>query len=343
GTPEAAVAAVRAIRRGELLRIACADLLGLCDVRDVGEALSNLTDAVLHSTLAVAEAAVDDAPRLAIVGMGRLGGRETSYASDADVLFVYDADGAERADKAAAVVESMRRLLETPAAEPPVRIDAGLRPEGRQGPMARSLSAYSRYYERWSRPWETQALLRARPCAGDAETGARFAELADALRYPEGGLTPEQLVELRRVKARVDAERLPRGADPATHVKLGPGGLADVEWSAQLLQLCHGRDVPELRTTSTLDAVAAAGKAGLISPEDAACLARSWIAASHVRDALTLARGKPSDQLPRHGPELLGVLAVLHRDSSDPGEFVDEYLRQARRAHTVAERIFYDD
>jgi glutamate-ammonia-ligase adenylyltransferase len=330
------------MRRRELLRIACADLLGLVDVRQVGRALSDLTDAVLHTTLAIAQSSVDSPVPIAIIGMGRLGGRETSYASDADVLFVYDGS-ADDAPAAQSVIDTMRRLLSSPAAEPALVLDPSLRPEGRQGPLVRSLAAYRRYYARWSRPWESQALLRARFAAGNVRLGADFMALADGIRYPMGGLSAEQLVELRRIKARVDTERLPRGADRATHVKLGPGGLTDVEWSAQLIQLRHGHAVEGLRTTSTLEAIAAARDAELITDTEHDELRAAWLGASRIRDALTLSRGTPSDQLPRQGPELAGMLAALGEpDAEDPGEYVDEYLRVARHAHAAAERVFYE-
>ncbi|MBX6722058.1 MAG: bifunctional [glutamine synthetase] adenylyltransferase/[glutamine synthetase]-adenylyl-L-tyrosine phosphorylase, partial [Dactylosporangium sp.] len=173
---------------------------------------------------------------------------------------------------------------------------------------------------------------------GDPDLGARFLALADEVRYPAGGLRPDQITEIRRIKARVDTERLPRGADPLTHTKLGRGGLADIEWTVQLLQLRHAHAVPGLRTTRTLDALAAARDAGLVAPADAAALEAAWRLASRVRNALMLVRGRPVDQLPRHGVELAGVVAVL--GGRDPGQFVDSYLRTARRARAAVERLF---
>ncbi len=178
--------------------------------------------------------------------MGRLGGSELSYSSDADVLFVYEPPAGTAEDAASGtahqIAEELRRLLAAPSPEPPLGIDADLRPEGRQGPLVRSLAAYERYYAEWSRIWEAQALLRARFVCGDRELGEKFLALANRVRYPARGLTAEQITEIRRIKARVDTERLPRGADPATHAKLGRGGLADVEWTVQLLQLRHAHD-----------------------------------------------------------------------------------------------------
>ena len=147
---------------------------------------------------------------------------------------------------ATAVVEGVRRRLGTPSPDPALVIDADLRPEGRQGPLVRTFESYRAYYARWSEAWETQALLRARPIAGDDELGRRFTRLIDPIRYPAAGLEPAAVTEIRRIKARVDTERLPRGADRSTHTKLGLGGLADVEWTVQLLQLQYAGDIPEL-------------------------------------------------------------------------------------------------
>jgi glutamate-ammonia-ligase adenylyltransferase len=356
GGAGAAVQAVRALRRRELFRLACADLLSAMpnghapastvDVSVVGQALTDITDATLAAALRAAESRVRARGMpFAIIGMGRLGGSEMSYSSDADVLFVYEPPPGLAEDVASGsaheIAEELRRLLSAPSPEPPLGIDADLRPEGRQGPLVRSLAAYERYYAEWSRTWEAQALLRARFVAGDAELGARFLALADRVRYPAGGLSPEQIVEIRRIKARVDTERLPRGADPATHAKLGRGGLADVEWAVQLLQLRHGHGHAGLRTPRTLDALTAAREAGFVSTMDATWLARGWVMATRVRNALMLVRGRPSDQLPRQGAELVGVARALGRPpSTQPGEFLDDYLRTMRRSRAAAERVF---
>jgi glutamate-ammonia-ligase adenylyltransferase len=339
---EAAITVVRALRRRELFRIAGADLLGRLDVDTVGASLAEVADATLAATLAVANTA---ALRLAIIGMGRLGGCEMSYPSDADVLFVYEPPAGMAEDEASrlahGICEELRRLLALPTPDPPLGVDADLRPEGRQGPLVRSLAAYRQYYARWSKVWEAQALLRARCVAGDREVADRFLALADHVRYPAGGLTREQVIEIRRIKARVESERLPRGADPTTHTKLGRGGLADVEWTVQLLQLRHGHAVAGLRTTRTLDALRAAADADLIGRADVVALTASWELVSRVRNALTLLRGRATDQLPRRGPDLAGVAQVLGRPpEADPQEFLDEYLRTTRRARQAVERAF---
>jgi glutamate-ammonia-ligase adenylyltransferase len=353
--PQAGMRVLRGLRRQELLRVAAADLLGRLDVVRVGQALTDIAVATLQVGLDVArrayavEAGIDlgDIPMdLAVIGMGRLGGGEMGYGSDADVLFVHRArPGADesRATAAAnAVAHTLRRLLSEPAPDPAFEVDADLRPEGRQGALVRSLPAFREYYDRWVSVWEVQALLRAVPVAGDVVLGAEFVAMIDPLRYPEGGLTEEQVAEIRRIKARVERERLPRGADPATHTKLGRGGLSDVEWTVQLLQLQHAAKVPELRVQTTVETLAALGEARLVEAEKIQALRSAWDLATRARNAIFLVRGRPSDQLPRAGLELAGVArACGYGPDTDPGQFVDDYRRTTRHARAVVEDVFY--
>ena len=350
---EEAVKSIRAIRRRELLRISAADLLVPFGVAEVGYALTDLTDATLEAALAVATASVEKErktklpTRMAIIAMGRYGGYEMGYGSDADVMFVHDphegADPQVASSMAVAVANELRRLLGAPGTEPALEVDADLRPEGKQGAMVRTLSAYAAYYAKWSAVWEAQALLRAEPVVGDAGLKQRFADLIDPLRYPEVGLGQNDLIEIRRIKARVEDERMPRGADPATHFKLGRGGLADVEWTIQVLQLQHAADVPGLRTSKTLDALAAAVEADLISDDDAETLCEAWVLASRARNATVLVRGKASDQLPADPRERAAVARVLGYEPGETTEMVNDYQRSTRRAHAVVDRIFWQN
>lgn len=346
--PVRAIAAARTLRRRELARVASADLLGMLEVTDVCAALTSVWVAVLQAALeAVIRANTADrgAPaRLAVIGMGRLGGGELGYGSDADVMFVCEPeDGVDESVAvrwSVSIAEQVRALLGTPSADPPLEVDAGLRPEGRNGPLVRTLASYEAYYAQWAQPWEIQALLRAHRVAGDHDLGERFLVMVDKTRYPPGGVSPEAVQEIRRIKARVDAERLPRGADPNTHTKLGRGGLADIEWTVQLLQLRYAHKVPALHNTSTLATLDVIGAAELIAEGDVELLRQAWLTATRARNALVLVRGKPTDQLPGPGRQLNAVALAAGWGSDDGGEFLDNYLRVTRRAKAVVRKVF---
>ncbi|MEU1296212.1 bifunctional [glutamine synthetase] adenylyltransferase/[glutamine synthetase]-adenylyl-L-tyrosine phosphorylase [Streptomyces sp. NPDC005840] len=358
---EQGVTAARGVRRRELFRAAAFDIVGsygtetrpveadqgaLVDV--VGAAVSDLTAATLAGTLraVVRRGWGDTLPtRFTVIGMGRFGGHELGYGSDADVLFVHEPrEGVperEASDAANKVVSEMRRLLQIPSADPPLLIDADLRPEGKSGPLVRTLKSYEAYYRRWSLVWESQALLRAEPVAGDADLGRRFVDLIAPLRYPAEGLGEDAVREIRRLKARMESERLPRGTDPKLHTKLGPGGLSDVEWTVQLIQMRHGWSEPGLRTTRTREALAAARAAGLLSTEDAETLDEAWVLATRVRNAVMLVRGRAGDTFPTDGRELAAVGRYLGYGPGHVGDMLDAYRRTARRARTVVEDLFY--
>jgi [glutamine synthetase] adenylyltransferase / [glutamine synthetase]-adenylyl-L-tyrosine phosphorylase len=283
--------------------------------------------------------------RMAVVAMGRFGGSELGFGSDADVMFVHepvDAAGTEEATRAAHdVANELRRLLALPGTDPALEVDAGLRPEGKQGPLVRTLESYAAYYAKWSAVWEAQALLRATADIGDRDLCARFTAVIDPLRFPAEGITEDDVREIRRIKARVDDERLPRGADPTTHLKLGRGGLADIEWTVQLLQMQYAGPVPALRTTKTLEALEAAVAADLLSRQDADALSMAWRTASGLRNAVVQVRGRPSDSLPRDTRERAAVAHIRGYPQGDSDQLVNDYLRVTRRARRVVERLFW--
>ncbi|MGY4904216.1 bifunctional [glutamine synthetase] adenylyltransferase/[glutamine synthetase]-adenylyl-L-tyrosine phosphorylase [Streptomyces sp. 900116325] len=358
---ESAVAVVRGVRRRELFRTTAADLIGSYGTEEspaepdpgalvdrVGNAVTDLNAVTLAGALraVVREQWGDTLPtRFAVIGMGRFGGHELGYGSDADVLFVHapreDVDEHEAARAANTVVGEMRRLLQLPTADPPLMIDADLRPEGKSGPLVRTLKSYEAYYRRWSLVWESQALLRAEPMAGDEDLGREFIELIAPLRYPMEGLGEDAVREIRRLKARMESERMPRGADPTLHTKLGRGGLSDVEWTVQLMQMQHGWAEPGLRTTRTREALAAACAAGLIPGEDAQTLDEAWVLATRVRNAVMLVRGRPGDTFPSGPRELTAVGRYLGYEPGHVGDMLDDYRRITRRARAVVEERFY--
>jgi glutamate-ammonia-ligase adenylyltransferase len=283
---------------------------------------------------------------MAVVSMGRYGGFELSYGSDADVMFVHDpidgGDGEEATEYAHAVANELRQLLLAPGTDPALVVDADLRPEGKQGPLVRTLASYETYYAKWSKVWEAQALLRADAVVGDEGVREAFTAIIDPLRYPPEGITAADVTEIRRIKARVDRERLPRGADPHTHLKLGRGGLADIEWTVQLLQLRYAGRVPALRSPRTLTALDAARDAELIDVADHEALDRAWRTVSRLRNAITLVTGRSGDQVPRDARERAAVSTILGYGPGRSDEMVNDYLRTTRRARAVVDRVFWE-
>ncbi|MEJ8284148.1 bifunctional [glutamine synthetase] adenylyltransferase/[glutamine synthetase]-adenylyl-L-tyrosine phosphorylase [Curtobacterium citreum] len=338
---DGAAGLLRSARRRETLRLGMAAVLGHLDVDALGAALSDVTEATLAGALALARR---DAPadfEFGIIAMGRYGGRELGFGSDADVLYVYRAPdlATEVASRAAqTIVRELNRLTEDTVH--PLDLDIDLRPEGKNGPVARTLESYGAYYARWSLTWEAQALLRARGAVGDAQLLRDFEHLADRTRYPER-IDEHEVREVRRIKARVESERLPRGADPARHLKLGRGSLSDVEWFVQLLQLQHALEVPALRTTSTLEALDGAVSAGFVSADDGERLGAAWRFASRTRSALVLWSGKTTDVLPVDRVQLEGVARLMEYPPGSASQLEEDYLGVTRRARQVFEREFY--
>jgi glutamate-ammonia-ligase adenylyltransferase len=341
GDVEAAATALRSARRREILRIALAGILDIATIEEVGRGLTAVTTAVLSGALSLAHRA-GDGIEFAIIGMGRYGGGELGFGSDTDVLYVYrDAGAGERAQATAeAIVRELTHLTED--LRLPLDLDADLRPEGKNGPLARSLDSYRAYYDRWSLTWEAQALLRAHAVAGDDSLGADFLSLADTVRYP-ADLPAADTREVRRIKARVESERLPQGADPARHVKLGRGSLSDVEWFVQLLQLQHAAAQPTLKTTSTLKALDALVAEKLVSESDSVRLREAWIMASRVRSALTLWLNKTADVLPDDRMQLEGIARLMGYPAGCASRLEEDYLRCTRKARQVFERGFWGD
>lgn len=352
--PEA-VHALRGFRRRELLRISMADVLNDVTITDVGVGLKSVTGTVIDAALMVSMQQVAEEHSItgafpvsvSVLGMGRYGGGEPAYSSDVDVLFVHDHDdsisAAQAAKLAVAVVSLTQNQLKNVGTEPPLLIDADLRPEGRSGPLSRSLAAYRTYYERWSSPWEAQALIRATPIAGDPVLAKRFISLIDPLRYPEGGLNSKSLREVRRLKARMEAERLPRGVSAKRHLKLGPGGLSDIEWLAQLMVMQHAQLHPQLRCTGTIAALKACASAGLINAATKDELVAAWEFLSRCRNAITLWFGKGGDVLPGDYDDMEGVARLLGYDVGEGISLEEDVMRVMRRTRTTVEPLFFGE
>jgi glutamate-ammonia-ligase adenylyltransferase len=348
---DTAISSIRQIRRRETLRIALGAVLGDLNIEQVSYALSIICELYLKSVLEVVlEFEVFDVARdeleetldFGIVAMGRFGGGELGFGSDADVMYVYQvhegADGDKAQKLAEQIVASLKKLTADPMLE--FEIDIDLRPEGKNGAVARSIDSYESYYQRWSDTWEAQALLRARAIAGSNDLIEKFTAIIDKYRYPTE-LKPSAIVEIRRIKARVEAERLPQGADPKRHLKLGRGSLSDVEWLVQLYQLKFGSQHPSIRNPKTLDALEAMVAEKLIEAHDARVLTEAWTLASRVRSASVLWANKRTDVLPTDRKQLEGLARILEYPAGGAAQLEEDYLAHTRRSRMVFERLFF--
>lgn len=275
---------------------------------------------------------VQPALPFAVVALGRLGGTELSYASDLDVVFVYEGTTAADVEEAERAATAALAFLD--GAIPVLYdVDPDLRPEGRQGPLARTPEGYHAYFERWAQPWERLAMVRARPAAGDPVLGQRLLETVAPFVW-RAGMDDGERREIRRIKARIEHERIPSGEDPQFHLKLGRGGLADVEFCTQLLQLEHG-----VRGTATVPALDALAGVGALAAEDRDVLASAYRFCERVRNRWFLVNSGPGDSLPQQPEKLARLGRSLELSAA---ELRDEYRRVTRRARRVVERLFYD-
>ncbi|MGL5405856.1 MAG: bifunctional [glutamine synthetase] adenylyltransferase/[glutamine synthetase]-adenylyl-L-tyrosine phosphorylase [Propionibacteriaceae bacterium] len=326
-----AIAAIRTVRRRELLRISVGDVLQITDLDTVGSGLSDLTSATIDAALNACAGS-----HIGVIAMGRWGGCEQGWGSDADVQYVV-ADDVDIAE-ATKIVQQLRTLLAAPGTEPALLIDAELRPEGKNGPLVRSLASCDSYYRRWSAAWEAQALVRAAHGAGNLEVTTAFLQQIQWLRAPQAGPSEESLLDMRRLKIRMETERTRGRSD---NLKLSPGGLSDVEWTVQLLQLTHAAQYPELQVTGTMAALEKLRQLELITSEDAAALAAAWRFASRARNATMLVRGRSSDTLPTDPRDGAAVAVLMGYGAAEWSLLKEDQQRLARHGRTVTDRLFY--
>ena len=326
--PERRLDGLRRFKRRELLRIALVDLAG---TEDVGPALGDLADACISAAIE------DPGFPFAVIGMGKLGGRELGYSSDIDVMFVHEGEQAKAEELAETLIKAIGEV--TPEGQA-FRIDAGLRPEGKSGTLARSLESFLEYYRRWSSPWEHLALIKARPVAGDLDLAVRLARATRDLAFPMR-MESAVFMEIRHLKARMERERIPQGTEPRRHIKLGPGGMSDVEFAVQLLQMRNGGMHDDLRTTNTKEAIQAARGPALLGGEDGDQLLEGYSFLERLRNHLFLMAARPVDVLPVK-PEELEALGMAMGFQEQPRQEVEEaYLRTTRRIRRIAEPLIY--
>jgi [glutamine synthetase] adenylyltransferase / [glutamine synthetase]-adenylyl-L-tyrosine phosphorylase len=321
-------------KRLELLRIAARDLTGIDTVEVATAALADLGEGVLRHAHRHATVDLDGDGTLAVIAMGKLGARELNYSSDLDVVFVGDGDPM-RLDRAA------RRLLESAGRS--FRMDANLRPEGRDGPLVRSVASYEAYWGRWAEPWERQALLKAAPCAGDADLGRRWAEAAGVVVWDQP-FGADELRSARAMKARTEQLVRERG-EADRDLKRGPGGIRDVEFAVQLLQLVHGGADPELRARATLPALAALAEGGYVDPDDAATLADAYRFLRRVEHVAQLVDEQQTHHVPADREARRRMARTLgYRGSPEAGPtdaFDQDLAGWRRKVRGVHERVWF--
>jgi glutamate-ammonia-ligase adenylyltransferase len=332
--PEAKVGTIRRFVRRSVLRVAGRDILAGAPVEATLSSLSDTADAAVTGALHM----VAKPPQgFGVIAMGKWGGGELSYGSDLDLMYVHS-NTADR-EEAHRLAMDVRAVLSEPSRHGwAYDLDADLRPEGKKGPLSRSVDSYRRYYEEWVEPWELLALVKARPAAGDPDVLEEFEEVLAPVLWKDR-LPDAMAVAIRRIKARMESERIPPGEDPDFHLKLGPGGLSDVEFAAQLLQLRHGGTHPQLRVPGTMDALRVMHETGLLPESDFQALSQSYLFCTRARLRLHLQKAPAADSLPTDPAAGSRLAASLGFDRT--GELREEYRRHTRKARRSFERIFY--
>jgi glutamate-ammonia-ligase adenylyltransferase len=334
--PDAKIGTIRRFARRRKLRIAARDIVGGADTVATLRSLTDSADAAVVGGVHVISGGKPAG--FAVIAMGKWGGGELSYGSDLDLMYVYDDE--DRREEAVRLATELARVVSEPSRHGEAyTLDAGLRPEGRRGPLARSLEGYRRYYEEWAEPWEMLALVKARPVAGDPSLGSEFIETSGRSVWRQA-LPAGFLRSIREIKARVEKERIPAGEDPDYHLKLGRGGISDVEFLTQLLQLRHGGTISSLRVPGTVEALRLLAEAGLLPEDESRFLVDAYLFCTRVRLRLHLQVGRAVDSLPTDPDSLRSLAASLGFDRS--AELRDEYRRVTRRARQVFEHRFYE-
>lgn len=332
--------ALRRFKPPEILRIGVRDLLGFADMPETARAISDFADVCVRMGLqiCVEERGLTDMPPFAVIAMGKLGGQELNYASDIDLIFVHgDAmPTAEAVKLGEAVRDSLAKATDAGFV---FRVDLRLRPEGRFGPVSRSLESCRAYYESWAEPWERQALMKARVVAGDPAVGQGFTDMAEAFVYRPR--VEEAFVESIRHNKRRLEQKITWAGESDVNVKEGFGGIRDIEFTVQLMQLVAGGAKPHLRGGNTLNALDALAEEGLLTAEERETLRESYIFLRTVEHRLQLRDELPVRDIPREPGE-------LHRFGRrlgypDGAAFLADYRRHTERVHRLFTHLFYGE
>jgi glutamate-ammonia-ligase adenylyltransferase len=360
-TREARMNALRRFKYRQLLRIASRDLLGDADLAVTTEELSRLADvclaeawrtgdALLRAEYGPPVAADGSDTGLAVLGMGKLGGDELNYSSDVDLMFVYGADGETaggpggrlaNGDYFARLARDIAAFVETVTDEGyAFRVDLRLRPEGRSGPVALSLDGYRTYYAERAELWERQALLKARVAAGDERVGPRYLALARATAY-RAGLDPAVVTAVRDMKREIDRHLEARGGEARTNVKLGRGGIREIEFLVQALQLLYAGDDPWLRERHTLKALFRLTERGYLAPGLGRTLSEAYVHLRTVEHRLQILHEFQTHTLP-DDPVELGKLARRAGFPGSPRLAARRFRARHREVTEAVHRAFVE-
>ena len=339
---------LKRFHRRELLRIGSRQILKEADVRTTSAELSALADAMVETVLRlayqqIAEGIQTPLPQnLAVIGLGKLGGEELNFSSDIDLMFVYDQDGlltpaigriATLHEYYSRVAEYVvRRLSEHTGEGHLYRVDMRLRPDGQSGPLAAARAAYMAYYESRGELWERQMLIKARVIAGDREVGEKWKKDIKPFVYHKT-LLASPIEEIANIKARIESK-----LEDGTNIKLGSGGIRDIEFTAQALQLLNGGGNAKLQTESTLGALRGLSEAGHLKPQETGSMERAYAFLRTVEDRLQLLHGLQEHSLPESPEEKRVLSKQLGFGSS--ASFEKELAKHQKNIRTVFSSVF---
>ncbi|MEO8874424.1 MAG: bifunctional [glutamate--ammonia ligase]-adenylyl-L-tyrosine phosphorylase/[glutamate--ammonia-ligase] adenylyltransferase, partial [Polyangiaceae bacterium] len=339
GDVESFVGALRRAKRRVTMEVGVCDLAGEIDFREASRILSALADASIAAAVdyALGERK-GDRPKLAVLALGKLGGREIGYGSDLDLVFIHEEIEGVTAESAIRVAQRALRLLDAPHGDGAgYELDTRLRPSGSQGLLVVSLEAFTRYHEQVAEPWERQALLKARACAGDADLGARTIAVAQLAAYQLGAPSPERLHQLRlRMQQELSGERIAKGRYDA---KLGSGGIADIEFATQWLQMKFGKD-ERVRTAETEEAIVRLEDIDVLDSASAMIFREAYVFLRRLDQRARVHHGSGGALIERDAPGLAILARRLGmRDgprSSASTSLLEHYValtREVRRAY----------
>jgi glutamate-ammonia-ligase adenylyltransferase len=346
---------LRRFKHQEEIRIGMADLLANMDLRAVSRDLSKLAEVCLDAALRLAFSEIarryqstPSSSGLAVIGAGKLGGRELSYGSDLDILFVSSEEHAERPPAGLSVFEHLSKVAEKTISYLSTltregyafRIDTRLRPGGSKGPLVQSIDAFRSYYGDQAETWERQALLRARPVAGDRSVGAAFCGAIQPLLYRDED--KRALAEAVRDMRRRMEEEVGREQAGYFNIKQGAGGLVDIEFIAQYLQLVYGKEHRAIRVPGTGNSLRALRRERLLKPEEYDLLSRSYRFLRKLESRMRIVSDQATNRLPKDPEGLQGLARRMgYREEGTPAgqKLLDDYAALSRQVRQVFEKM----